>query len=285
MIRRPVAIVSITIALALAACAQAQTASSVRRVDALVALAKDSGWTRLPIGQLMTRLGLQLLTTPYVGGTLEGDGPEVCRISLDGLDCVTFFESVLNLARNIQRGRTAFEDLRSSVTETRYRSGILDGYTSRLHYTTEWFLDNVAKGVVEDVSQSLGGTPMNMKVDFMSTHQQLYPALRQDTAAVRRIAEIERRLQRATMFVIARDRIARIESELKDGDIIAIVTSKKGLDYAHTGIVVREGNRARLMHASSTKKQVILDGYLADVVARVDSWTGVSVARPQEAVR
>ncbi|HBB24754.1 MAG TPA: DUF1460 domain-containing protein [Bacteroidetes bacterium] len=285
MIRRPVAIVSITIALALAACAQAQTASSVRRVDALVALAKDSGWTRLPIGQLMTRLGLQLLTTPYVGGTLEGDGPEVCRISLDGLDCVTFFESVLNLARNIQRGRTAFEDLRSSVTETRYRSGILDGYTSRLHYTTEWFLDNVAKGVVEDVSQSLGGTPMNMKVDFMSTHPQLYPALRQDTAAVRRIAEIERRLQRATMFVIARDRIARIESELKDGDIIAIVTSKKGLDYAHTGIVVREGNRARLMHASSTKKQVILDGYLADVVARVDSWTGVSVARPQEAVR
>lgn len=285
MIRRPVAIVSITIALALAVCAQAQTASSVRRVDALVALAKDSGWTRLPIGQLMTRLGLQLLTTPYVGGTLEGDGPEVCRISLDGLDCVTFFESVLNLARNIQRGRTAFDDLRSSVTQTRYRAGILDGYTSRLHYTTEWFLDNVAKGVVEDVSQSLGGTPMSMKVDFMSTHPQLYPALRQDTAAVRRIAEIEARLQRATMFVIARDRIARIESELKDGDIIAIVTSKKGLDYAHTGIVVREGNRARLMHASSTKKQVILDGYLADVVSRIDSWTGISVARPREAAR
>jgi hypothetical protein len=285
MIRRTVAIVSVTIVLALAACAHAQTPSSVRRADALVALAKDSGWTRLPIGQLMTRLGRELLTTPYVGGTLEGDGPEVCRISLDGLDCVTFFETVLNLARNLQRGRTSFEDLRSSVTQTRYRAGILDGYTSRLHYTTEWFLDNVAKGVVEDVGQSLGGTPMSMKVDFMSTHPQLYPALRQDTAAVRRIAEIEARLQRATMFVIARDRIARIESELKDGDIIAIVTSKKGLDYAHTGIVVREGNRARLMHASSTKKQVILDGYLADVVARVDSWTGISVARPREAVR
>lgn len=285
MICRAVAIVGMTIALALAARAQAQTASSVRRAEALVSLAKDSGWTRLPIGQIMVRLGHELLNTPYVGGTLEGDGPEVCRISLDGLDCVTFFESVLNLARNLQRGRTSFDDLRSSVTETRYRSGVLNGYTSRLHYTTEWFLDNVAKGVVVDVSQSLGGTATKMKVDFMSTHPQLYPALRQDTQAVRRMAEIERRLQRKTMFVIARENIARIESQLKDGDIIAIVTSKKGLDYAHTGIVVREGARARLMHASSTKKQVVLDGYLAEVVSRVDSWTGISVARPREAVR
>lgn len=260
-------------------------ATSAGRVERLEAAARDSSWLRLPLGSLMTRLGRELLGTPYVGGTLEGDGPEVCRLRLDGIDCVTFFETVLNLARNLKLGISGYERLRDSIVRTRYRAGRLDGYTSRLHYTTEWILDNVAKGIVTDISQELGGRPVQMKLDFMSTHPQYYPALRDNASAVQRIAEIEQRLQSKTMHVIPREKIAAIESDLRDGDIVAIMTSKKGLDYAHTGIVVREGRRARLMHASSTKKQVILDGYLADVVARVDTWTGISVARPNEVGR
>ena len=250
------------------------------RVQTLSAIAKDSGWTRLPLGELMVKLGRQLVGTPYVGGTLEGEGPEVCRVRLDGLDCVTFFESVLNLSRNLQSGRTTVDQLIESVTLTRYRSGKLAGYTSRLHYTTEWILDNVRKGTVSDISKDLGGKPVHMPVDFMSTNPKYYPALRQDSVAVRQMAEIEARLRSETMYVIGRNDIASIESRLQDGDIVAIVTSKKGLDYAHTGIVVREGSRARFMHASSTKKHVVLDGYLADVISRVDTWTGISVARP-----
>jgi hypothetical protein len=262
---------------------EATTATSeTARVARLEAVARDSSWSRLPLGMLMTRLGRELLGTPYVGGTLEGDGSEVCRVRLDGLDCVTFFETVLNLARNIKRGALGYARLLESVTHTRYRSGLLDGYTSRLHYTTEWILDNSAKGVVTDISRQLGGRPMQMKLDFMSTHPQFYPALRADASAIQQIAKIEQRLQAVTMHVVPREKIADIESELRDGDIIAIMTSKKGLDFAHTGIVVREGTRARLMHASSTKKQVVLDGYLADVIARVDTWTGISVARPNE---
>jgi uncharacterized protein YerC len=256
--------------------------SEAGRVARLEAMARDSSWSRLPLGMLMTKLGHELLGTPYVGGTLEGDGPEVCRVRLDGLDCVTFFETVLNLARNLKHGTSGYDRLLESITQTRYRSGRIDGYTSRLHYTTEWILDNAAKGIVTDISRQLGGRPMQMKLDFMSTHPQYYPALGADASAIQQIAKIEQRLQMVTMHVVPREKVADIESELRDGDIVAIMTSKKGLDYAHTGIIVREGRRARFMHASSTKKQVVLDGYLADVIARVDTWTGISVARPNE---
>jgi len=289
MIQRAVACVVLAAVAAVSVYALSQQGStdavSAGRVERLEAAARDSSWLRLPLGSLMARLGRELLGTPYVGGTLEGDGPEVCRLRLDGLDCVTFFETVLNLARNLKLGISGYERLRDSIVRTRYRAGRLDGYTSRLHYTTEWILDNVSKGIVTDISQQLGGRPVQMKLDFMSTHPQYYPALRDNASAVQRIAEIEQRLQSKTMHVIPREKIAAIESDLRDGDIVAIMTSKKGLDYAHTGIVVREGRRARLMHASSTKKQVILDGYLADVVARVDTWTGISVARPNEVGR
>jgi hypothetical protein len=289
MIRRAVTGAVLAIVAIAAVDAQSQEAANeiteAGRVARLETTARDSGWVRLPLGVLMARLGYELVGTPYVGGTLEGDGPEVCRVRLDGLDCVTFFETVLNLARNLKLGASGFDRLLESVTRTRYRAGRLDGYTSRLHYTTEWFLDNEAKGIVKDVSQQLGGSATQMKLDFMSTHPQYYSALRADTSATQRIAAIERRLQSMTMHVIPREKIADIESQLHDGDIVAIMTSKKGLDYAHTGIVVRQGNRARLMHASSTKKQVVLDGYLADVIARVDTWTGISVARPNDVGR
>lgn len=258
----------------------AQESTTSQRFRKLVQMAQDSGWVKLPLGKLMERLGNQLVGTPYVGGTLEAEGPEACRVTLEGLDCVTFFESVLNLARNLHSGRHSFEDLVASISFTRYRNGVVDGYTSRLHYTTEWISDNITKGIVRDIGSELGARPVGMDVNFMSTHPGLYPALRQKPADVEAMARIEQRVRGLKMMVVDRKDIAGIESRLQDGDIVAIVTSKAGLDYAHTGIVVRDGNRARLMHASSSKKRVILDEYLSDVVQRVDSWTGISVVRP-----
>lgn len=264
---------------------RAQDSVTTMRMATLCKMAQDSGWTSMPMGALMVRFGRQLLGTPYVGGTLEGSGPEVCRVTFTGLDCVTFFESILNLSRIVKAGSNRLDEFVSAVTYTRYRSGVLGGYTSRLHYTTEWILDNIRKGVISDVTPELGGVRSFMKVDFMSTHPQFYPALKNDTASITRIAEIEKYLQKQPMSVIPREGIRAIESQLRDGDIIAIATSKKGLDYAHTGVVIREGRRARLMHASSTKRQVVLDGYIGDVVARVETWTGISVLRPVDVSR
>lgn len=264
------------------ACAAAPQfgAGTESRLRQVMKTAADSGWTQLPMGDFVAKVAMQFLGTPYVGGTLEGPGAEVCRVDLGGLDCVTLFENSLNIVRIARQGKTTLNDLRDAVTYTRYRDGVLAGYTSRLHYTMEWIRNNVAKGTVIDLSRSLGGAATVFGVDFMSTHPQYYPALKSDPNATAQMARIEGRLRRDTMYVIPRGEIRKIESELRTGDIVAIATSKKGLDYAHTGLVVRDGTRARLLHASSTRKMVILDDYLSDVVQRVDSWTGISVVRP-----
>ena len=45
---------------------------------------------------------------------------------------------------------------------------------------------------------------------------------------------------------------------IKDGDIIAIVTKKKGLDYSHLGFAVwGEDGKLRLLNASSVHKKVV----------------------------
>lgn len=237
-------------------------------------------WNRLPIGELMGQIGTLLVGTPYIGGTLEGDGPEVCRVDLTGLDCVTFFENVLAMARCTKIGTTSWDAFVKQVTLTRYRDGRIDGYTSRLHYTAEWIDNNVAKGVVRDVTQEIGGELFPVRVSFMSEHPQYYPALKADTSLIPVMAGVERRLATTTRYIVPRERIADVEHLLQTGDIVAIATSKSGLDYAHTGMIIRDGDQARLMHASLTKKKVLLDGRLSDYVSSVKTHIGVSIVRP-----
>jgi hypothetical protein len=52
-----------------------------------------------PIGELIGQIADDLTGIPYLGGTLEGPGAEICRVNLNGLDCDTFFENVLVIAR------------------------------------------------------------------------------------------------------------------------------------------------------------------------------------------
>lgn len=243
---------------------------------------RADGWNKLAIGALMGRIGELFLHTPYVGGTLEGDGPETCRIDLTGLDCVTLFENVLNISRVIKRGESSWDDLVKEVIFTRYRSGSLKDYTSRLHYTSEWIEDNVKKNVVSDVSRDLGGDVFPIRVNFMSENPQYYRPLKEDSSLIARMSDIERSLASTTRYLIPKERIADIESRLQTGDIVAIATSKDGLDYAHTGLIVRDGDVARLMHASSQKKKVVLDGRISAYVAGVRTHTGISVVRPME---
>ena len=139
----------------------------------------------LPIGECMGKIGSMMIGTRYVGGTLELM-PERCIMDLTGLDCVTFFENTLNIARTAKiknNGLTqsansiTFRDVLDQIEFTRYRDGNLEGYTSRLHYTSEWILDNVKKGVIKDLTKELGGKPFNVKVSFMSENPQYYPQL------------------------------------------------------------------------------------------------------------
>lgn len=261
--------------------ASEQDATTSYIFSQMVKQAKHDGWDKQPIGELMGNLGMLLLGTKYEGGTLEGPGAEVCRANLTGLDCVTFFENVLCMARVLQKGTPTFEAFIQELTYTRYRGGILTDYTSRLHYTAEWIANNEQKGVVKDLTMEMGGEPFPLHVDFMSEHPQYYPALKDSPQVVQTIAEIEKTINAQKFYYIPQQNIKKAQQFFRTGDIVAIATNKKGLDYAHTGmIVVDKKNKARLLHASLQKKKVHYDTELYKYVQSVKSHIGVSIVRP-----
>ncbi len=256
--------------------------------ESKVRWAMDPARESLPFGDLMGALGETFLGTAYEPHTLEVEGPERLVVNLRALDCVTFVENVLALSR---LARTAPVDLlgdsvrfrqafQRELTALRYRGGRIGGYESRLHYFSEWLHDNESKGIVDHVTDQMGGRVDPEPIDFMSTHPEAYRQLA-DEGVLSVIAQIEARLGAVDRFFIPEGEIAERAHLIRTGDIIAATSTVPGLDVAHTGIAVWKDGVLRLLHAPLVGSSVQLSEVsLAERIASIGGQDGIMVARP-----
>lgn len=259
---------------------QESQVEGLRKLDWILAKGKRESWKALSLGDLVARVGRSFLETPYVGWTLERDADrEFCFVSLTGLDCVTLFETSLAIARMIKSNESSPDALIAQVTRTRYRNGRIAGYPSRLHYTADWIWDNDRRGNVDNLTGTIqGATSLNKTIDFMSKHPEVYRQLKAHPELIVEIQKAEERLTNSKLKYVPTQAIA--EHLLKTGDIIGIVTSVSGLDCSHTGLIVREGKKARFLHASSVAKKVTLGPPIGEYVRGNAKAIGIMVARP-----
>ena len=72
----------------------------------------------------------------------------------------------------------------------------------------------------------------------------------------------------------------KTKAGLKNGDIVALLTKVEGLDVSHMGVLIKDGEKLWLLHASSKDKKVVLEkDDLKETLRRNRSWTGVRVIR------
>ena len=247
----------------------------------VMAFSQESQLSNEPIGVIIQQVGTWFMDSPYVAGTLDHANEEKLVIKLDGYDCVTFVESTLALSRTIAEGSTSFEDFSEKMIEQRYRESKIEGYCSRLHYFSEWIYTNAKRGLVEDITEQLGGVKLEKTLNFMSTHRDSYPQLASNEALFAELIEVEKGLINLDIFYIPQGQIREKYNALQEGDIIALATDIKGLDVVHTGFVFKtEEGGTGLMHASTTKG-VTVSPDLQDYVENNKRQIGILVARPK----
>lgn len=235
--------------------------------------------------ELMLLAARRLLGQPYVAGTLDQDGPEALRIYLTQTDCILFVETVFNLAETVQDGATDFDSFAAHVRQTRYRGGVVDGYGSRIHYTSEWIRQGEVRGVLKELSADYGAL-RDRPLNFMSKNSRRYRQLQNaavDPAAaeaLKTIAAVEKTLSAAPQYYIPQDQIKAMEGHIRSGDIIGFTAATPGLDVAHVAIACVHDGKVGFIHASLGQKAVIIDPRsIADYALAAKGITGIRLIR------
>lgn len=247
-------------------------------------LAVSESLSTQPIGKVIVEIGKSFIGTDYEAHAIEKEGEEQLVINLTGLDCTTFLENVLVFARCIKMGKTSFEDYQKELTFIRYRNGVIDEYPSRLHYFTDWIYDNEKKGVVKDVTKDIGGERLKLNLNFMSSHPEYYKHLKDNPDFVCAIKDQEEEINKREYYYIPQNKIADIDNEIEDGDLLAFTSSIPGLDVNHVGIAIRmDDNRIHVLHAPEPGTKVqISELNLSDYVNKLEKDTGIIVLKPLE---
>jgi cell wall-associated NlpC family hydrolase len=200
----------------------------------------------------MEAISGRFLGYPYLAHSLVGsvDTPEVFNDSLKGFDCVTYIESVMALA--YARNPNSFSRVLKGL---RYVDGKVE-WLQRNHYMTQWLRNNVRHGLIGRVG------------------------LRWATNRKRRLLNVVPGLpaRRETFSCIPKRRLSDAESEIQTGDLIFFASTRSHLDVFHCGIVIRQGDKLVLRHASRSKGAVV-DQVLSSFL-KENRMAGVLLARP-----
>ncbi len=159
-------------------------------------------------------------------------------------------------------------------------------FTTRLHYTTDWFVDNEAKGVVKILTPDLpGAEPFTQKVGIMSQHPENFRQLAAHPELLREIRLAEDRINARSLKYLPMDKLKAAEPLLQTGDIVGVATTEAGIDIAHTGLCIKdEQGVVHFMDASSSRRQmkVTLEPEISTCLNWSSKLTGVMFARPLE---
>ena len=228
----------------------------------------------------------QFLGVPYVAHTLELNDKEQLVVNTRELDCTTLVETVTALTLCAQQGKKTWNDYLTTLKTLRYRQGKLDGYTSRLHYFSDWIRDKQSMKIIKEIqSPNPPFTAVQrVNVNYMSTHPTAYKALKAQPELVPVIRQQEQSLNTVKARYIPKSALRRSNKALRqavhDGDIIAITCNKKGLDIAHLGFAVWKKDGLHLLNASMIHKKVVEEPMtFYQYLQKHPSHTGIRVLR------
>lgn len=232
---------------------------------------------------IMVSNAMKYVGTPYVAGTLDTDRAEELVINADEVDCTTLVEYVLaeSLTPKMANGDISETAFAENLQKIRYRQGYIDGYTSRLHYITDWIDNGVRMGFLEDVTAANSTKTLTTNLNYMTTHKEAYKILANSPRNVEKMRKIEKELSGKRVNYLPKSEVkAEGLNWIKDGDIIAITTSTPGLDVCHMGIALYIDKKLTLIHASQSDKKVVVNKtVLAHMLDSHDNWTGIRVVR------
>jgi len=215
------------------------------------------------VGQRIALLSNTFLGLEYQESTLIGDEhtPEVFVINLQGVDCLTFIEYI-----EAMRLSKSFFEFQTNLRRVRYESGVVS-FSKRNHFFTDWIENN--KDFVRNVTGEIAS-------DMTTRVRKILNVRTDGTFFLPGIPPAEREID----YIPSEHIDEAMFHTIKTGDYIGIYSNVDGLDVAHVGIAVRDGDTVFLRHAASHEEyRKVIDQDLKEYILNKP---GIMVLRPEE---
>lgn len=217
---------------------------------------------------LTALMAQELSGTPCEAGLLDVY-PETLRIILDRTDKLQFIESCVALA--LTAGNMSITDggngsacrydlLSDNIRCLRYRDGVVSRFSDRLFYFSEWAGQANENGLLEEYTSQFGHE-YRQSFSYLSDHLSFLPNVSNDPGCKDDVLKAERCLEDNNPYYIipAEEMNEAIYNYLQNGDIVAVVSDRKGEDVSRVGIVCRQDPSPQLVYASNKAKKVIAE--------------------------
>lgn len=214
-------------------------------------------------GKRIEFLSRQFLGLVYKESTLIEDinTSEVFVINLEGVDCFTYIDYI-----EAMRLSRSFSKFKMNLRKVRYKSGKV-AFENRNHFFTDWREFN--SDFIQDVTKKIG-SKKTIRVQKMLNEKE------DGKYFLMGINPVQREIK-----YIPSDAIDdSVINKMRTGDYVGIYSHLAGLDVSHVGIIIKDGEKIFLRHASSQKKQrkVVDQDFNKYIVKK----PGIIVFRPKD---
>lgn len=255
---------------------------------AIVAKAERGNWRNLPLGERTTLVAREMVGTPYVHYTLEVDDHiESPVVNLKGMDCWTYYEDALALARMLRYKPAPYQpvDMLQMIEIERYWNGVCTGsYLSRMHHLEAVFSDNERRGYASNITARIPGAErLHREIREMTVQWKNYRYLRANPSLIEPMGKIEERVSLLPVYHVPKAKVRAAEAYLKNGDICAITSNEPGGYTSHVGLIMRINNRAYFCHATSDHDKghmTLIDRPITDYLNGAAKHAGIIICRP-----
>lgn len=201
--------------------------------------------------------------------SLEGAGADTyyrtdsvgtLRINLESFTPLTFVENVIALTKAANYpGVSDWRTFGREFENIACRRGENTGFPSVMFHGADWISDNIARGNIVELTENYEGAVANTKsLDEMTRKRADFAALSDSTTfETVRMTEMGFRTHRIPMLKKETIKKKEIREDLRDGDIILLVSNPDGHDIYDMGIVTIEDGAPYFVHVSPYSHTVV----------------------------
>ncbi|MDE6272494.1 MAG: DUF1460 domain-containing protein [Muribaculaceae bacterium] len=181
---------------------------------------------------------------------LTSDSLYKLRVNVDTFTPMSFVNSCLALGKASLTPGAAWRSYAEAIRNYSCRKGEDDGFSSLFYHTSDWIGDNVYRGNFTEMTDRVEGTRnKTWSLDYLTFNNEDIPALSNpETLDKVRMTEMGFRTHKIPYLPKQSITNKEIASDLRDGDIIILISDKERSDFHTFGVVSIEADGPHLIH-------------------------------------